>query len=299
MFKGIIPAMVTPLKNDQKINESVISQLVNRLIDSGVDGLFILGTNGEFHLLSYREKVQLAKLVVAEVNGRVPVIVGTGGNSTSEVIELSKEMEEVGVDALSVITPFFITPSQEEVINHYKSIADSTSLPIILYNIPSKSGMNLDPATVKTLAKIKNIVGIKDSSGNFNNIQAYIDATKQEDFFVMCGTDSLILKTLEAGGVGAVAATANVAPEVAVSIYENWSKGDIPAAEEAQEKLGPLRNLFQYGTIPSVLKKAVELTGIPVGPPKLPVIELTGEIVEEVKEVVKSYQGKGEGLTDE
>lgn len=292
MFKGIIPAMVTPLTSNQQINEKVVSQLVNKLISSGVNGLFALGTNGEFHLLSRNEKIKLAKLIVDEVNGGVPVIVGTGGNSTSEVIELSKVMEDIGADALSVITPFFITPSQEEVINHYKAIAQSTSLPIILYNIPSKTGMNLESDTVVTLAKIPNIVGIKDSSGDFDNIQAYIDATKMEDFFVMCGTDSLILKTLKAGGVGAVAATANVVPKIVVSIYQNWLNGNIQAAEEAQEKLNPLRSSFQYGTIPSVLKKTVELTGIPVGPPKLPVTEVSGDTLEKVKDVVKFYAEK-------
>ncbi|MDX8045510.1 4-hydroxy-tetrahydrodipicolinate synthase [Gracilibacillus sp. S3-1-1] len=289
MFKGIIPAMVTPITNDQQINGSVVSQLVNKLIGSGVDGLFALGTNGEFHLLARDEKIKLTRLIVEEANGRVPVIVGVGGNSTSGVIELSKIMEDIGVDALSVITPFFITPSQEEVIKHYLAIAESTSLPIILYNIPSKTGMNLEPETVGTLAKIPNIVGIKDSSGNFDNIRAYIESTKQEDFFVMCGTDSLIFKTLEAGGVGAITATANAVPKTVVSIYQNWLNGNLKAAQEAQEKLKPLRSSFQYGTIPSVLKKTVELTGIPVGPPKLPVTELSGSALEKVKEVVTFY----------
>ncbi|WP_208587724.1 4-hydroxy-tetrahydrodipicolinate synthase [Gracilibacillus suaedae] len=295
MCNGIIPAMVTPLTNDQAINESVTRQLVNKLIEANVNGLFILGTNGEFHLLNKNEKIQLAKIVMDEVGGRVPVIVGTGGNSTAEVIELSQEMEGVGADALSVITPFFITPTQEEVITHYKTIAKSSSLPIILYNIPSKTGMNLEPATVETLAKETNIVGIKDSSGNFDNIKAYIQATNREDFFVMCGTDSLILKTLEAGGVGAVAATANAVPEIVVSIYQNWLNNNLQMAEEAQRKLGPLRSSFQYGTIPSVLKKTVEMRGIPVGPPKLPVSEASGETLEKIKEVLKLYEEEESG----
>jgi dihydrodipicolinate synthase len=291
-MKGIIPAMVTPLTKEQRINEEATRQLVNHLIDSGVHGIFILGTNGEFYLLSNEEKVEFAKIVIDEVNGRVPVMVGTGANSTEESIELSKKMEEIGADALSVITPFFIAPTQEELILHFKKIAEATSLPILMYNIPSRSGVNLEAETVAELAKVKNIVAVKDSSGDFENIEKYINATKGEDFSVFAGTDSLILKTLMAGGKGAVAATANMLPDIVVSIYDNWLNGDIEKAEEAQNKLQPLRDTFKYGTLPSVLKKAVELYSVPVGPPKFPATEPKGEMLEKVKEMVAFYKGE-------
>ncbi|MEY8000531.1 4-hydroxy-tetrahydrodipicolinate synthase [Clostridium sp. Mt-5] len=289
-LKGIITAMVTPMTKDQKINIEVSKKLVNHLIDSGVNGIFILGTNGEFHLLSREEKLKFAEIVIKEVNGRVPVFVGTGGNGTKEVIELSKEMEKIGADALSIITPYFITPSQSEVIQHYKSIAESVSLPILLYNIPGKTGMTLEPETVAELAKVDNIIGIKDSSGKFENIQKYIEITKNEKFSVLAGTDSLILKTLMAGGTGAIAATSNMLPDVVVSIYQNWLKRNIEEAEKAQKKIQPLRDTFKYGTLPSVLKKAVELYSIPVGPPRLPATEPTGEALEKIKEMVKFYK---------
>lgn len=289
-LKGIIPAMLTPLTQEQKVNESVTRQLTNHLIDSGVHGLFILGTNGEFQSFNTEEKLKFARIVIEEANGRVPVIVGTGGISTEETIDLSQKMEQLGADALSLITPFFISPSQEEMAVHFEKVAESTSLPILLYNIPARTGVNLQPETVARLAKVPNIVGIKDSSGNFANIENYIHATREEDFSVFAGTDSLILQTLQAGGKGAVAATANMIPDVVVAIYNNWLKGNIEAAEENQEKLKPLRDTFKYGTLPSVLKKAVELYSVPVGPPKMPVSEISGDALVKVAEMVEMYK---------
>jgi 4-hydroxy-tetrahydrodipicolinate synthase len=288
--KGIIPALLTPLTVQQKVNEPVLRQLANSLIDAGVHGLFALGTNGEFHLLTEEEKLKIAEVLVEEVNGRVPVIVGTGGNSTEEVISLSNKMERLGVDALSIITPYFVTPTQEEVIVHFQKIASSTSLPILLYNIPSKTGMSLDSQTVATLAKVDNIIGIKDSSGNFENIKQYIYETKEKDFSVLAGTDSLILKTLQEGGVGAIAATANMIPEIVVDIYNNWFQGNVDKAEEAQQKLQPLRDTFQYGTLPAALKKAVELSGLPVGPPKFPVQPISGMELAHIRKIVEGYK---------
>ncbi|MCM3030769.1 4-hydroxy-tetrahydrodipicolinate synthase [Niallia sp. MER 6] len=295
-LKGIIPAMLTPLTIEQKVNDSVTRQLTNHLLDSGVHGLFILGTNGEFHLLNKEEKLTFAKIVIEEANGRVPVIVGTGGNSTEETIDLSQKMEQLGADALSVITPFFISPSQAEMAVHFEKVAKSTSLPILLYNIPARTGVNLEPETVSRLAKVPNIVGIKDSSGNFANIENYINATKDEDFSVFAGTDSLILQTLQAGGKGAVAATANMVPDVVVAIYDKWLEGNIEAAKENQEKLQPLRDTFKHGTLPSVLKKAVELYSVPVGPPKMPVSEVSGDALEIVTEMVDWYKQRKESI---
>ncbi|MCZ0106960.1 4-hydroxy-tetrahydrodipicolinate synthase [Bacillus licheniformis] len=290
--KGIYPAMLTPLTEDQSIDESALKQLTNHLIDAHVHGLFALGTNGEFHMFNTEDKLKVAEIIIQETAGRVPVMVGSGGNSTEEAIWLSKEMERLGADALSVITPFFIPPTQEEAAVHYKTIAASVSLPVLLYNIPSKTGFHLDPETVAELAKVDNIVGIKDSSGNFENIQQYIEQTKNEDFSVFAGTDSLIFKTLQAGGAGAVAATANMLPDIVTSIYHHWAEGETEKAEAAQMELQPLRDTFRLGTIPAALKKAVELYSIPVGPPKAPVKELTGPALLEVEKMVASYQSK-------
>lgn len=289
-IKGIITAMVTSFDENQKINPVATKQLVNKLIDAGVDGIFILGTNGEFHLLSEDEKVYFAKLVIDEVDNRLPVYVGTGGNSTAEVIELSKKMEALGADALSVITPYFLVPSQKEVINHYKAIANAVNIPIILYNIPKNTGINLDIETVAELSRVSNIAGIKDSSGKIENIQGYVEATKNNDFSVLSGSDSLILKALKLGAKGAIAATSNLITEIDISIYRNFLKGDMEGAEKAQKDIDVFRETLKLGTVPSVLKKSLELSGIPVGPARLPVTEPDDEVVEKIREMLRYYR---------
>lgn len=289
-YKGIICAMITPLDENQNINPQATCKLIDYLIDKGVYGLFILGTNGECHVLTDDEKVEFAKIVIDHTNNRVPVFVGTGGNSTREVINLSKRMEEIGASALSIITPYFVAPTQEELILHYKTIASSVSLPIMMYNMPGKTGINIEPESVSKLAKIKNIVGIKDSSGKLDNMKAYIEVTKGEDFSVFSGSDSLILDILKAGGQGAVAATANFLAGIDVAIYDNFIKGNMEAAQEAQNSIEELRRILKFGTIPSVIKKAVVLNGINVGPARLPVTEPTGEALEEIKQVVENYR---------
>ncbi|MCY8516766.1 4-hydroxy-tetrahydrodipicolinate synthase [Bacillus atrophaeus] len=290
--KGIYPAMLTPMTDQQTINEAALKQLTHHLIDANVHGLFALGTNGEFHLLNKEEKIKVAEIIIKETAGRIPVMVGSGGNSTAEVIELSMEMERLGADALSVITPFFIPPTQEEAAEHYKKVAEAVSIPIFLYNIPSKTGFHLEAETVAELAKEDNIAGIKDSSGNFENIKQYIQETKDKDFSVFAGTDSLILKTLQEGGAGAVAATANMLPDIVTSIYRYWENGEIEKAEAAQQELQPLRDTFGLATIPAALKKAVELFAVPAGPPKAPVKELNGDGLRQVEKMVAYYQSK-------
>lgn len=289
-YKGIICAMITPLDENQNINAQATRELIDYLIDRGVYGLFILGTNGECHVLTDDEKVEFAKIVIEHTNNRVSVFVGTGGNSTREVINLSKRMEEIGASALSIITPYFVPPTQQELILHYKAIAESVSLPIMMYNMPGKTGINIDPESVRELSKVKNIVGIKDSSGNLANMKAYLEVSKDEDFGVFSGSDSLILEILKAGGQGAVAATANFLTEIDVAIYNNFIKGDLEAAQKAQESIEELRRILKLGTIPSVIKKTVVLNGINVGPARLPVTEPAGEALEEIKKVVEEYK---------
>ncbi|TCP23761.1 4-hydroxy-tetrahydrodipicolinate synthase [Scopulibacillus darangshiensis] len=288
-LKGVVPAILTPLTKEEEINEPVTRQLVNHLIESGVHGIFCLGTNGEFATLSEEEKIKVAQIVIEETNGRVPVIVGTGGNSTKEVIAFSKKIEETGANMLSIITPYFDPPSQTELIKHYEKIAAATSLPIILYNMPSRTGVSLAPETVSVLSRIPHIEGIKDSSGNFDLILQYIEQT-DDDFSVLSGNDSLILWTLMAGGEGGVAATANMFPELVLSIYDNWKKGNLEEAKLSQNKLRAIRNASKMGTTPSVFKKAVELLGIPVGPPRSPVMELSEEATNRLRDVLQLYK---------
>lgn len=288
----MIPALVTPFNEQGHVDERTLEELVKKMVTAGCHGIFVLGSNGEFFSLTEEEKLKIAKVAVGAAGGMVPVYAGSGGNSTEETILLTNKMEEVGVTAVSVITPYFVKLSQEELKKHYTDIANTVNLPIILYDIPGLTGNPLNPTTVKDLAAIPNIVAIKDSSGNFDNVLKNL-AAQDDSFTVLVGTDSLILPTLMAGGGGAIAATANFMPDVVVSIYEKWKTGDIEAAELEQRKLRAIRNAFSKGTLPSVLKEAMNQSGMIVGEPRLPVHPVSEQVQAEIKEIVLNYQNQG------
>lgn len=288
-LKGIITAMVTPFDEQDKINPIATEQLVNQLISKGIHGLFILGTNGEFHVLSDEEKVEFAKVVIDEVAGRVPVYVGTGGNSTQQVIELSQKMAGLGADALSIITPYFVGLTEQELISHYLTIADNVKIPIILYNIPKNTGINFSENAVSILASHQNIIGIKDSSGNIDNLAGYIKASKDHQFSVLSGSDSLILPALKIGATGAVAATSNVLTKIDIAIYNNWLAGNLTAAKKMQDSIEEFRRILKFGTLPSVLKYAIGTQGIEVGPARLPVHLPKSSFLLEIDEVMDAY----------
>lgn len=287
-FKGIVPALITPMTRDEEVDEAGLRTLVDRLIDAGVHGLFVLGTNGEFISLSEAEKLRVARIAVEQANGRVPVIAGTGAYATREVIALNSKMQDQGVDGLSVITPYFNGATQPELFRHYDSIARATSLPVMLYTIPAKTGVQLNVDTVRRLAEIPNIRGIKDSGGDFDRLLQLINL-RRDDFAVFTGTDSMILWTLMAGGDGAVAATTNAVPSVVMSIWNHFHQGDIAAARQAQEALRPLRDAFALGTLPVVLKTAAGLLGMPAGPARSPVLPLDEAALERLKKAIAAY----------
>jgi len=273
MVKGIIPAMVTPLDQNERVDESGIRELVNYLIDSGVHGIFVCGSQGESYALTENEKRKVIEISVDEANGRVPVYAGTGAVTTEATIQLSRHAIDAGADVVTIVTPYFIKPSQDELYAHYKRIAESVDIPILIYNNPGRTHVNLEAETVRKLAEIDNIVGIKDSSGDLTLTAQYIMECPDE-FAVLAGRDSLILATLLYGGKGAVAATANVAPRLVVGIYESFIKGEIDKARELQFKLLKLRLTFTLGTFPVVMKEAMTLIGKPSGPAKSPVAPL-------------------------
>ncbi|WP_096189974.1 4-hydroxy-tetrahydrodipicolinate synthase [Evansella halocellulosilytica] len=289
--KGIIPALVTPFNKNDQIDKEALKKLVNRAIDGGCDGLFCLGSNGEFASLNNSEKVEVARIVVEEAKGKVPVYAGTGTNSTTETIRLTNEMERIGVDAVSVITPYYVTLSQEELTAHFRMIAEQTNLPIILYNIPRITGNTIQPETVKELGTIDSIVAIKDSSGNLDFTIKLIEI-KNSDFQVLIGTDSLILPGLMAGADGAIAATANYMPRVVANIYTYWRQGKYEEANENQNKLKVLRSAFSLGTMPSVLKAAINQSGLDVGIPRLPVQPLPEDVKIELKQLLSAYKSE-------
>lgn len=271
MFKaeGLITPVVTALNEKEEFNKAEYVTFIDYLIEAGVSGIFPLGTNGEFYAFSMKEKLEIIEAAVEAVNGRVPVYAGTGCVTTKETIELSKAAKSMQVDCLSIITPYFVKASQADIIAHYSEIAKSVDMPILMYNIPARTGNSIEYKTVKTLAKFQNIIGIKDSSGNFDTMLKYIENTDPR-LNVLAGSDSLILWALLAGGSGAISGCSNVFPELMVSIYTYWKEGNIEKANEAQKKIRPFRNVMQMGNPNSVVKLAVNMRGYHVGPARQP-----------------------------
>lgn len=276
-IKGIITPIVTPMREDESVNVEELRNQVNRLIAAGVHGIFPFGTNGEGYILNEKEKEQVLSVVIEETGGRVPVYAGTGCISTRDTIRMSQMAEAAGADVLSVITPSFAQASQNELYEHYEAVAKAVKLPVVLYNIPARTGNSLAPTTVEKLSHIDNIAGAKDSSGNFDNMLQYIELTKGRNFAVLSGNDSLILWNLLAGGTGGIAGCSNVYPKNMVAIYENFIKGDMEAARNAQDAIRGFRNCFQYGNPNTIVKTAVTLLGYPVGKCRKPFHQISEE----------------------
>lgn len=268
-IEGIITALVTPMHADESLNLPRLSAQVNRQIDAGIHGLFCLGTNGEAFMLRDGEKRQVIETTVAAAAGRVPVYAGTGCIGTRETVALSREAERLGADVLSVICPYFAAASQQDLIRHFTAVADAVSIPVLLYNIPARTGVSLQVGTVQALARVPNIVGIKDSSGNFDLLLQLNEKTP-EDFIVLSGNDSLVLWNLMAGGRGGICGTGNLFPERLVSIYTHWRAGGFQAAKAAQDSIRAIRDCLSLGNPNTIIKLAANLLGHEVGPCRQP-----------------------------
>ena len=289
-IKGIIPPILTPMNEDESINEKELRHQVNRMIEAGVHGIFAFGTNGESYALTPDEKVRVLEIVVEETKHRVPVYAGTGCVTTAETVKMSKKAEEIGADVLSIIVPWFAAASQDELYDHYRAVAEAVNLPIVLYNIPARTGNALAPATVARLAKdIPNIMGAKDSSGNFDNMKQYIELTANldKDFAVLSGNDSLILPALVFGGKGGIAGCANVFPRTMVEIYEAFIAGDMERAKKVQDSIRVFRNCFKFGNPNTIVKLAAGLLGDPVGPCRKPFCKITDQGMTELKRTLE------------
>lgn len=271
-MKGIIVPMVTPFDASGKLDLPAACRLADLLIDEGVHGLFLLGTNGEFSMMSDEEKLLLVETLCHHVHHRVPIYANSGKNATQETIELSLKMQQCGVDALSIITPYYTVLTQQELYVHYAAIAEAVDVPIILYNIPKFTNNPLAADTVGRLAQIPNIIAVKDSSGSLENMGAYLEKTKDKRFAVLDGSDGLILSALQLGVSGAVAGTANlIAPHV-LALYHSFVKGEDERAKEEQQKIDALRMAIKPGTAPSLIKRAMVLSGREVGEARLPIL---------------------------
>lgn len=271
---GIIPPVATPMRPNEDLDLPRLEWFLDHLIAAGVHGVFVLGTNSEFYALDEAEKQAVVATAVRQVNGRVPVFAGTGAETTREAVRLTHMAEREGADGVSVITPYFISPSQQEIYDHYRRIAEATKLPVILYNNPSTcGGVKIEPETVARLAELPNVAAIKDSSGDLQNTNECVRLVP-ERFAVLMGRDTLIYAGLACGTRGAVPATGNLAPALLVAIYEAFRRGDHAAALAAQRKLNPLRLALQLTTAPGAVKAALELMGMSLGPCRSPVAAL-------------------------
>ena len=289
--KGIIPPIITPMTDDGTFNENIFRQMINHLIEEGVHGIFPMGTTGEFYAFTNEEVREILSIAVDEAKGRVPVYAGANHITTKGVIELVKIAKEVGADAVSVLTTMFISQSQQEVYEYYKAIAQSTDLPVIIYNNKPKTNVGVEPATAAKLAEIDNIVGIKDSTGDFTNTEEYLRLTKDiPNFDVLLGRDTLIYAGLCYGASGAIASCSNVAPRLAADIYDKYMAGDLEGSLEAQFKLAPLRIACNMGTFPAVIKEGLVMQGYPVGKCLDPISELKSEEKEKLRGVLKEME---------
>ena len=262
-IRGIIPAVVTPFTPDEHVDEGAFRKVLHALIDQGVHGLFPVGTGGEFFALAREEKERLMAVAVKEAAGRVFVMPNVGAITTAESVALARHAEAVGSDAVSVVTPFFLKPSQEELYEHYKAICGAVKIPVLAYNIPDRTaGVALSVGTVSRLARdVPNFAGIKDSTGDLANAADIVQACPP-GFRVFMGRDTLIYGALLYGCVGAVAATANVAPALAVGIHTAVEAGDLGKARALQARLAPVRRLFGVGSHPAGLKEAMVQLGM-------------------------------------
>ncbi len=288
-LRGIIPALITPFTPDERVDESAFRKVLNAMIARGVHGLFPVGTGGEFSALTLEEKKRLMAVAVEETAGRVFVMPNVGAITTAESVALARHAEAVGCDAVSAVTPFFLKPSQDELFEHYRAICVAVKIPVLAYNIPERTGgVALSVATVSRLAReVPNFAGIKDSTGDLSNSVEFAQACPP-NFRVFMGRDTLIYGALLYGLAGAVAATANVAPALAVGIYQAVEAGDLAKARELQAKLAPVRKLFGVGSHPAGLKEAmVQLGTIECGRCRRPTLDLAPAQKAEVTKVLK------------
>lgn len=269
-IKGVIPPIITPTDENDRVKENVLTEIVDHVIAGGVHGILSMGSNGEFFGLAREEQERAAAITIAHSNGRVPVYYGIGAISTRECCAAARQAEALKADAISILHPMFLSPNDEEMYQHFKKVAESTTLPVLLYNNPDRMRCGLSAGVVERLSAIPNIVGIKESSGDMTLTAEIIRRTRQRDFKMIAGRDILILGTLAYGGVGTVASTANIVPELVVEIYDKFQAGDLAGALEAQLRLAPMRMAYNLGSFPVVSKDYMRLLGFDVGEPILP-----------------------------
>jgi 4-hydroxy-tetrahydrodipicolinate synthase len=275
-FGQVLTAMVTPFDHTGEVDFNATRLLVNYLIANGTDGLVVAGTTGESPTLTTEEKVELFKFVVDVVDGRVPVIAGTGSNNTRASISLTRLAAEAGVDGIMLVTPYYNKPSQEGLFQHFKAIAESTPLPIMLYNIPGRSVVNMSVETIARLSKINNIVAIKEASGSLDDMAEIISSTPS-DFTLYSGDDGLTLPVLAIGGAGVVSVASHIIGNEMQEMINRFKNGELQGAAKAHRSLLPIMKGLFAAPNPTPVKAALNMNGINVGGVRLPMVPLSDE----------------------
>jgi 4-hydroxy-tetrahydrodipicolinate synthase len=293
-FGQVLTAMVTPFDQNGGIDFEATKTLVNHLIENGSDGLVIAGTTGESPTLTTDEKVELFKFVVNVVKGRVPVIAGTGSNNTKASISLTRLAEEAGVDGVMLVTPYYNKPSQEGMYQHFKAIAEATSLPIMLYNIPGRSVVNMSVGTIVRLSKIDNIVCIKEASGDLDAMAQIISETAS-DFTLYSGDDGLTVPVLAIGGAGIVSVASHIIGNEMQDMINSFKNGDIVKASTLHRNLLPLMKALFAAPNPTPVKTALNMRGINVGGVRLPMVALNDEETRALQSILQAYIINGNG----
>lgn len=286
-FGKISTAMVTPFDKNGNIDFAKTSQLVNFLIQNGSDSLVVAGTTGESPTLTSEEKIALFKHVVSEVNGRVPVIAGTGSNNTKASIDLTKKAEAAGVDAVMLVAPYYNKPNQEGLYVHFKTIAEATELPVMIYNVPGRTVVSISPDTIARLAELPNVVAVKEASGDLDAMSEIISKTP-EDFALYSGDDGLTLPVLSIGGAGIVSVASHVIGNEMQEMIAAFNTGENVRAGAIHRQLLPIMKQLFKAPNPAPVKTALQLKGLDVGPVRLPLVSLTETERNELTNVIQS-----------
>ena len=284
-LRGIIVPHATPFGSDGAVNESVLRELVDYLIESGVHGLIPCGSTGEYVYLTEQEHKKVVETVVDQVNNRVPVIAGAGNPNTDKAVSLAKYAKDVGADAVMVIVPYYHTPTADGIVQHYETIGTKAEIPILMYNFPRVTGIDIDPKTVLTLAESGSLIGLKDSSRDFGH---YAEAlhTVGDKISVLNGQNDFILPALAIGGHGAVVTSSNIVPGVLVDLFNAFQAGNTSRATELYRKLLPLWKIVHSESNPIIVKEGLTLLGKPVGPPRKPLHPAKKENSAKLREVL-------------
>jgi len=289
IFKGSGVALITPFDKNGKVDYETLKKLIDFQIENGTDSIIICGTTGESSTLSYEEHNKCIETCINHVNGRIPVIAGTGSNCTKSAIKMSKEAESMGADGLLIVTPYYNKTTQQGLVNHYSKIAESVQTPIILYNVPSRTGCNLEPETILEITKNNsNVVGVKEASGNITNVAKIIDLTEGK-ISVYSGNDDQIVPILSLGGSGVISVIANILPKETHELVINYLKGNVEASRKEQLKMLKLCKALFKEVNPIPIKKALELMGMCNGTLREPLIEIQEENKKQLIKEMKNY----------